>query len=1200
VFNLYLKKIEIQGFKSFAERTSINFDQKITAIVGPNGSGKSNIADALRWVLGEQSIRNLRGNKMEDIIFSGTEKKKPLGFAEVTIIFDNTDNFIPLEYNEISISRRMYRSGESEFFINKSPCRLKDIKELFADTGIGKEGYSIIGQGKIEDIISSHPENRRLIFEEAAGIVKYKLNRQEAIRKLEKTNANIMRISDLLNEVDNQRSTLQIEAEKAMTYKLLFDKIKIIDLAIAKNNYNKLIKYNDEKKQELKKYIDYKNTIQDKIKLLTYDQQEWQNKIIDIETLIEDKRNIKLEIIQSYERTKNAEAMTLEKIFHNNNEIERLNNEIKITKEKISLNKKENQIFSNQVEDLKKDCENALKELQALEESKIILKKRLEENTKSLKFSDENMIKLHTLYSEIKSEISSVETFISNIVQRIAKIELSISEYNKTNNNLGIEISNMNERIDLLESELNKLIKIIEKIEHEKEQIDSELSNIEVEINKLEQDRIKTLTTLKLYLDLESNLEGYYTSTKEILKLINRDEEYNNTFIGIVKDLFKVEKKYAKAIEVALGSSIQNIVVRDEESAKKFITFLKAEKKGRATFLPINSVNRSFLNINNYDKKFFGIVGLANEVIEYESNLDNVFSYLLGKTVLIDNLDNAFKFSKETNRKYRLVTLDGDIVSPGGSITGGHKSNESHGILIRKVLIEELDSKLSKIDDDLNKLKTKKKTILNNEQAKAMKIKEIKNQFDTYMTELNSLKNMIEQRKSQEVFNSKEVNIKNAEKNDLLNELERLNKKLIELKNKSGELSVAIDNEKNNNNHYRSLDSDINKDLTEIDMQISDCKFRIKIDSKSIEDMNLKKIKLEEEIDSLNAKISQDENLITDLKFKNAEYENKLSETKESIKELEELKEKENKILEEILKKRESTKKEHYKLQDLINIENKKLSKIEKEVNKIEVEIVKIEMNLDNLIQRISDEYKENIEDMDNDCLIIDDYNPKSDDLQLLKNELNKLEGVNLASIDEYEKVKQRHEFLSGQLDDLVRAKSDVERVIAEINAKIKKQFLRVIKQIDENFNKIYKELFGGGSANIIINDEEDVENNDIQIMIQPPGKKMQNLSLLSGGEKSLTAIALLFAILKTKPSPFCVLDEIDAALDEANILRFTSYLSKFKDNTQFILITHRKTSMEIAESLYGISMQDEGISKVLSIKLDDFNEESGEIIKEA
>ena len=1196
---MYLKKIEIQGFKSFAERTSINFDQKITAIVGPNGSGKSNIADALRWVLGEQSIRNLRGNKMEDVIFSGTEKKKPLGFAEVTIIFDNTDNFIPLEYSEISISRRMYRSGESEFFINKSPCRLKDIKELFADTGIGKEGYSIIGQGKIEDIISSHPENRRLIFEEAAGIVKYKLNKQDAIRKLDKTNANIMRISDLLNEVDNQKSTLKKEAEKAMAYQSLFNRIKNIDLALTKNNYNELIKYIDEKKQELKKFIEEKNAIENIIKSMTCEQQKWQNKISDIERLIEDKRNIKLETMQNYEKSKNTEAMTLEKIFYNNNEIERLNNELIKTKKSIALNRKEIQIVSNQMEDLQKDCDNAFKELQTLEESRIKLKKRLEENTKSLKLSDENMLKLHTLYSEAKSEISSVETFITNIVQRIGKIELSISEYNKSNNNLDIEITNMNGRIDLLDDELNRLSTIINELEHEKNQIDYELSNIEVEINKLEQDRIKTFTTLKLYLDLESNLEGYYTSTKEILKLINRDEKYNNTFIGIIKDLFKVEKKYAKAIEIALGSSIQNIVVRNEESAKRFIDFLKTEKKGRATFLPINGVNRSFLNIDNYDKSFFGIIGLANEIIKYDSHLDNVFSYLLGKTVIIDNLDNAFKFSKETNRKYRLVTLDGDVISPGGSITGGNKSSESNGILIRKVLIEELDSKLSKIDEDLNKLKNKKKTILNNEQAKAMKIKEIKNQFDTYMTELNSLKNMIEQRKSQEVFNSKEVNIKNAEKNDLLNELERLNKKLIELKNKSSELSVAIDNEKNNNTHYKSLDLEINKDLTDIDMQISDCKFRIKIDSKSIEDMNLRKIKLEEEIDDLNAKTSQDENLITDLKFKNEELKNILAKTRENIKELEEQKEKENNILEQILTRKENTNKEYYKLQDLLNSENNKLYKLEKEANTIEVELVKAEINLSNLIQRISDEYKENIAEIDISGLIIDDYNAISDDLLLLKNELNKLEGVNLGSIDEYERVKERHEFLSAQLDDLVRAKSDVERVISEINTKIKKQYLRTIKQIDENFNIIYKELFGGGIANIIINDEEDVENNDIQIMIQPPGKKMQNLSLLSGGEKSLTAIALLFAILKTKPSPFCVLDEIDAALDEANILRFTSYLSKFKDNTQFILITHRKTSMEIAESLYGISMQDEGISKVLSIKLDDFNEDSSEITRE-
>lgn len=1197
---MYLKKIEIQGFKSFAERTSINFDKTITAIIGPNGSGKSNIADALRWVLGEQSIRTLRGNKMEDVIFSGTDKKKPLGFAEVTIVFDNADNFIPLEFNEVSISRRMYRSGESEFFINKNSCRLKDIKGLFADTGIGKEGYSIIGQGKIEDIISSHPENRKLIFEEAAGIVKYKLNKQDAIRKLDKTNANLLRISDLLSEVNNQKSTLQIEAEKASNYMSLFNKIKKIDLGLAKDNYNKLIKYIEAKSQELKKYIEDKNNIEKKIEFMTLEQQKWQNKIIDIDRLIEDKRNIKIETVQNYEKSKNAEAMALEKISNNKNEVERLNNELIEINNSLISSQNEIQIILDQLEDLKSDYKKALIELETLEESKIELKKKLEENTILLNSSDESMLKLHASYTEFKSEISSIETFIANIKHRIEKIDFSISEYNKTNDNLDVEISNMIDKIDFLRSELNRLNSLLNELENDKEQINSELSILDVKINKLEQDRIKTYTTLKLYLDLESNLDGYFTSTKEILKLVNHNNTYKSTFVGVIKDLFKVDKKYAKAIEIALGSSIQNIVVTNEESAKKFIDFLKTQKKGRATFLPIDAIKKSSLNIDSYDKSFFGIVGLANEIIEYETQLDNIFSYLLGKTIILDNLDNALKFSKETNRKYRLVTIDGEVVSPGGSITGGNKSNENHGILTRKVFIEELNSKLSKIDDEINTLKTKKKHILDNEQIKSIKIKEIKNQYDTYISELNSLQNMVEQRKSQGIFNSKEVNNKITEKNELVKELERLNDKLSDLKNKVSEISISIDNEKNDNIKYKLFDAEINKNISEIDMKISDCKFRIKIDNKSIEDMNLKIIRLEEEIQNLNEKIKQNKISIENLNYKNDEYKNELVRIRADIKNLEELEEKEKSVLDEILREKENIQKDYYKLQDSLNSENKKLSGLEKEANKIEVELAKAEMNLNNLVQRIYDEYKENIAEFDSSELNIDDNDLDNNDLISLKNELYKLGDVNLGSIEEYERVKERCEFLSSQLEDLIKAKSDVESVIAEISTKIKKQYIQAIKQIDENFNTIYKELFGGGSANLIINDYDDVENNNIEIMIQPPGKKMQNLSLLSGGEKSLTAIALLFAILKTKPSPFCVLDEIDAALDEANILRFTSYLSRFKDNTQFILITHRKTSMEIAESLYGISMQEEGVSKVLSIKLDDYDENFNETTKEA
>jgi len=1197
---LYLKRLEIQGFKSFADKTIINFDKRITAIVGPNGSGKSNIADSLRWVLGEQSIKNLRGTKMEDIIFSGTDKRKPLGFAEVIIVFDNSDNFIPLDYTEISVSRRMYRSGDSEFFINKNPCRLKDIKELFSDTGIGKEGYSIISQGKIEDIISTNPENRKLIFEEAAGIVRYKLNRQDALKKLEKTNANILRISDLISEINNQVISLKSERDKAIKYKSIFDEIKNIDLIIAKKNYCELVNEVNSKIKNLKYCKEEILNIEKKVEKLINDEQEFKTSLIELDKTIDEKRNLKLEVVQNYEKNRNLESLLIEKISHNNDEIERLKKEIATLDESIDTNKNDIHIIKGQIEEIKDESNKCVIEISNLENIKIKLGIDLENVINQLKKSNEKVLRLHSYASEIKSEIYSLETFVNNIKSRIEKIDNSIHEYINIDNNLSIEISSLESKLNNLDEKINNIEKKIMNLNIEYSSTEGDLLKYEEQLLNLKQAKIKASTTLKLHQELESNFDGYYNSTKEIIKLINTDNKYKEHFIGIVNDLFIVERKYLKAIETSLGSSIQNIVVKDEYSAKIFINYLKEEKKGRATFLPVNGVNHKNIDLSSYDKNKFGILGLANDLISYDSNLYKIFSYLLGKTIIIENLDKALEFNKFTSRKYRIVTLDGDLLSPGGSITGGHKANENQGILARKVIIEELNNEIKKIDNNLKSTQQVTNNLAIEKQKIYQNIKELKDEYNSLSVEMSKLRNQIEQKKSHQNISNKELVNKRNEYNDLLMECERLEEKISKLKTELNKTNIDLENETSINNKQKILNQNINKELSEINDKISDLKFRIKINENTINEMEKRIIKLNEDTNSLISKISENKKTINSLDKINTEHMNELNKIKENIKLLELQEEAEKEILNEIIIKKEKLQNQMNVIQNQLKNENNILSKMMKESNQIELEFEKQNLALNNLIVRINETYKIDITNYEIKIPDNLDYDILNTELKKLNDDLTRIGEVNLSTIDEYEKAKNRYDFMTSQLNDLIKAKADVEMVISEINSKIKKQFFETIREIDINFNSIYKELFGGGSANLIINNKDDIEKNEVEIMIQPPGKKMQNITLLSGGEKSLTAIALLFAILRTKPSPFCVLDEIDAALDEANILRFTSYLSRFKEKTQFILITHRKTSMQIAEYLYGISMQNEGISKVLSIKLDDYDEEIDRITKEA
>lgn len=1186
---MFLKRIELKGFKSFADKTVIEFKSGITGVVGPNGSGKSNISDAVRWVLGEQSAKSLRGSKMEDIIFAGTDKRKPVGFAEVTLVLDNTDGEIPIEYSEVSVTRRVFRSGESEYYINKTSCRMRDVKELFMDTGIGEDGYSIVGQGRIDEILSTKSDGRRNIFEEASGIVKYKSRKEEAEKKLAKTEDNLIRINDIVEELEKQLGPLENQSKKAIEYKSLSEELKKLEINLyineimgVKEKFSEINIEKDKATKKLKEKQDYKFELNNRYN-------DIKQKIENIDTDIETIKTNEYDTKSNIERKRNEINLTTERISHLEKETSRYSEEIVDLKAYISeseLQREENEKIEN---DLKEKLRILRSDLDKKDSKFTELSSEIEQKEKYIEDKKSNVIKTYNLIADKKSKINSSSSFRENIDKRLKQINDEILELESLKKTIEIERLDLEEKTFSYKDSFNKITEKLDDMIGSKNEKAIKLQELDRELNNIKSNLQRDTSRRNLLSDMSKEYEGYYKGVKNTLKACDRDSELGRGVEGVLAELINVPKRYEKAVEIALGSAIQNIVIDTQENAKKIINHLKSRNLGRVTFLPISSMNGRYLN--NNEKRLLnekGVLGVGSDVLDYDSKYKTVIENLLGRVLFVEKIEDGIAVSKKCNYSLRIVSLDGDVLNPGGSMTGGSLNNYNTKLLGRQREIDELGSKVEKLKVSYKNLSSEKENkekeieVLDNDIVENNKIIN-----DTKLV-LATTENKYEQVCSEDEKNNISIEKFVSEKKDLENENTNMEKNNDDIIKELKELEDSNIKTQEDIEVYISKFEDEKIERDKMQRNITDLKISkasLEQEYKNItESMDRLRMEMDKSKKSINIKEKEKLDVGKDIeKFK--EEININTDEKTSLEKL--FKDYGNRLEEKSIEKNnyiESFNAENKKL-EIVDVE---IVEYEKNINTLDLKTEKYNLQYENYNNKLWDEYEMTFQMAIGYKEDIEDISGVKDKVKELNNEIKALGNINLDSIAEYKDVKARYEFMTGQIKDLTQAKDSLDSVIKEMYEKMTEQFIESFKIIRSNFIEVFKELFGGGKADVYLTDEEDILSSGIEIVAQPPGKKLQSLLLLSGGERALTAIALLFAIIKTKPTPFCVLDEIEAALDEANVYRYAQYLKQFSNTTQFIAITHRKGTMENVDSLYGVTMEEEGVSKLVSIKLSD------------
>ncbi|MFZ5352597.1 MAG: chromosome segregation protein SMC [Bacillota bacterium] len=1183
---MYLKQLEIHGFKSFAEKIELNFADAINAVVGPNGSGKSNISDAIRWVLGEQSAKTLRGSKMEDIIFAGSEQKKALGFAEVSLCIDNSDKKLPVDFSEINVMRRIYRSGESEYYINKTHCRLKDIYELFMDTGIGKDGYSIIGQGRIDEILSNKSEDRRLVFEEAAGIVKYKTRKQEAEKKLEQTKQNIIRIKDIIEEIEGQLEPMKEQAEVAKRYRSIAEELKKIEVNLFIGSIDKFksrleaIKKDEESIQELIKEKQGLGAVLE-------ERHAGMKKELTVLEHAFSEVNEKLHAKQNMNEKLEGECNLLQERINNLNE----------NSSKLSFRKKElSSEHKSGVQSLlasRKNHEDLVKVYSDI--NKLVSEKLADYESKyksmsSIEIEMEN--KQQKLFdyinsnSDIKSKINSAQSFIDNINRRIKQIEADIEHIEKQKSTKQEASLHTKETLEDIDDRINECENVIEGLKHKKEYCEKAIKDLEGKISSVKSSKDSAGSRLKVLEEMEKEHGGY---SKPVKTLMHEASNLVSGFYGAVGEVIKVPSEYVTAIEIALGASVQSIITENENDAKELIEYLKKNNLGRATFLPITSVKpRRFNDNEKAGFKVDGFVGIASELIQYDKKLSNIMHSLLGRTAVVKYMDTAIKLARASNYEYKIVTLSGEVINAGGSMTGGSMNNVITSVLSRKNEIEQLRKQYDKLKHDYEELSAKLDEARNfladydlgisEKTSKSHKLQidhnNCKNKYDNLLAEIQALDERINKSR-------KEISDLGEECKQSYEAIGEYSKQAEQLDNERSALEDEISGLQSEIKQLKDTKEAYNNEITDLKVKMAAIEENKKSLEQTVFDLEEKLAKLDQEIrqsDEELEKSSQQAAMLSE------QLENKKLEVVSIKSEIEGLKAE----LDKKNAEKETLHADMEELEEKQKANNRDIADLQNSLHKIEMQHAKIEVELENIETKLLETY---------DMNYYKALSYKDDSINMgwasrrceeLKGEIREMGVVNVNAIEEYERISQRYTFLNTQVEDLTKARDSLIEVIEEICETMKQQFLTEFHKINENFTEVFAKLFGGGHAQLILADEDNILESGIEIIAKPPGKKLQNLMLLSGGERALTAIALLFAILKMKPAPFCVLDEIDAALDDANVDRYAKFLKEFSLTTQFIIVTHRKGTMEVADCLYGVSMEESGVSKLISVKLED------------
>ncbi len=1179
-----LKGLELQGFKSFADRTVLDFENGITAVVGPNGSGKSNISDAMRWVMGEQSAKSLRGGSMQDVIFSGTQKRKPLGYAEVSLIIDNSDKKLPVDFEEVVVTRRLFRSGESEYYINKSSVRLKDIHELFMDTGVGRDGYSIIGQGKIAEIVNTKSDDRRTMFEEAAGITKFRYRKEEAERKLSHTNDNVTRVNDIITEIEGQIGPLKQQSEKAKKYLNLRDKLKVLEVNVSLKNIVKYRKLIEEVGSQVETLNAQLEDINSKIEENEKQTEQIFANINEAEKFAEENRNKQQINIQTLSNYKSDIEVLKSKIDGNNDNIKRIQSEIEELNVKYDEIEKSVMGEEDGFNKLKNKQESLNEEVKGLEQKLLDFDRESAKDNEDIDIINTEIIESMNNVANIRSTISNYKALIQSFAERAETVKKELSDKKGDIDRLCANVDDLQKNYDQLHKELSD----------EKNKLDAERTEYLITVsdcNKAEEDLQNAKNMLqqavsrqKLLKDMEKSFDNYSRSVKAVMNEYSNGNLKGVKLYGTVAGLVSVDKEYSTAIEVALGGSAQYIVTETEEDAKKSIEFLKRTKQGRATFLPVSAAKNSIFNEKGVEN-CKGYLGIASDLINYDKKYNTVISGLLGKVVVVDNVDNAVAISRKYSYKFRVVTLNGELLAPGGSMSGGSRNN-TNGLFARSNEIVELDKTIkdltSKADaleksyTELTSVSEQKKNIVeelqnkvsekNNEIIKIQSdLTHSKAFTDSLLEGQNAMNNELVQLDVQVADMEKQIEIHNAEIDTVNSKISALEK---EIEQKRERLGIDL------------------KAREEIVEKIGDIKIELNTVMKDVEMYNQRIAMVNLRKQEITVNISQKEKNIEEIKSVNDDINDDIDFKTEQINSINE----EISSLNEIIKNSEDARKEAQesikKQQEL----NKKLRDnqliVQQEQSRVESKKTKTDVELENIINKLWEDYELTITTAEELRTEIPDNAVRQ--INEIKAEIKGLGNINIDAIEEYNQVGERYEFLKTQRDDLVEAQNNLQQVIEDMVMIMKQQFSEKFAVINKHFGNTFVQLFGGGKAELVLTEPKDVLNSGVEINVQPPGKAVKSMMQLSGGEQAFVSIALLFAILKVRPAPFCVLDEIEAALDDVNVIRFADYLKKFSNDSQFIVVTHRRGTMEAANILYGVTMQEQGVSRLLSLNIDD------------
>lgn len=1180
---MQLKKLEIQGFKSFADKTEILFLDGITTIVGPNGSGKSNISDAIRWVIGEQSAKNLRGTKMEDVIFAGTEARKKVGFAEVSMYLDNSDGTLPIDYSEVIVTRRVYRSGESNYLINGNECRLKDIQAIFMDTGLGKDGYSIISQGKVDELLSNKSEERRHVFEEAAGIVKYRTRKEEATRKLENTQSTLQRVGDVIAEIEKTIGPLEVKAQTAKKFLQLRDELKLLDVKLFINSV-------DNNAENIQKVEEMLNTLQEDIEkqesLSSQNETkkaELKQKIQELADKIEELREKFFQVENEKEKLNSKISLLDANSNAANANINRLNNEILEDKEKVNLLKEE-------LEKRAQKRENVFKNKEKFE---IELKQKEEELSKIVATLDEKGMQIEELKKvidsnndrkfELKNQISSIDATIEAERKQLEEKKKQNEKNISVKDNLNFELAEISQNLGYKNKELKETNEKVDEIEANIKQVQEKIDQLDEKKSEANQSLMTIKAKYNYLVNLENENEGYSKSVRSILDYAKTNSKVHGTIANIIN----TEEKYEYAIEIALGGFIQNIVVEDELIAKNLITYLNNNSLGRVTFLPLDSLS-NVQDVNNKVLKNEGVVGIAYDLVTYDKKYEKAIKLALANTVVVDNIDNAIMLSKKIKNSLRIVTLSGELIAQTGSITGGKTASRSGGVIGRKEKIAELEKviynkqseleefkkDISKLEDERNNIKEELSQITPNKEALVIEIATLTEKRENIRKEIEKIEN--QKQSFTQVLEEINKNLENMEKS-----LEDNNQEIFNIDVQNAKQQEEID-------EYTRFNRERQKELDTLNEDVVNLKISLSSFDETVSSIDEMREKIQNDISNFENTITKKNDEIVQINEQIKQYNEEIIQIKETI-------ENSSKIKEQYSTDTDALKEEKSKYeQDMEQIDTSivntlnTLNSIKEEKAKVESRKIKFEMELTNLKNKMWEEYELTVSS--SKALITDneEINVKQveKDANRIRKEIKDLGEVNISSIEEYKSTKERYDFILNQKNDLEETKKKLENLISNMTSIMKQQFTKNFKLITENFNATFKKLFGGGKAELKLSDENDVLNSGIEIEVQPPGKKLQSMSLLSGGERALTATALLFAILQIKSPPFCILDEIEAALDDVNVHRFAEYIKEYSKKNQFIVITHRKGTMEVASSVYGVTMQEYGISKVVSMKL--------------